>query len=169
MIYIELFGIIILAFFIYYFGLLPLSKGVPFAVSTPAKVKKIITLAGDLKGKKIADLGSGDGRIVIALAQAGAEAHGYEINLPIVWLSRWRIKKSGVNGQAFIHRKNYWSVNLAEYDVIVLFGVWYIMEKLEKKLSAELKPGTMIISNFCSLPHWQILKQDDKIFVYRKP
>ncbi len=168
MIYLELLALVILIIFIYYFGVLPFSKGAPFAASTPSKIKKIIKLAGDLNGKKVVDLGSGDGRIVMALAQAGAEAHGYEINLPLVILSRLRIKKAGLTNKAFIHRQNYWQINLGDYDAVVFFGVWYIMKKLEKKLAAELKPGAIVISNFCSLPSWQILKQEDKIFIYKK-
>jgi hypothetical protein len=39
-------------------------------------------------GKLVADLGSGDGRLVIALAKSGLKATGYELNPWLVWYSR---------------------------------------------------------------------------------
>jgi len=167
MLYLEILILIILFIIIFYFSF-SIFKGAPFAVTSPTKVKKIIQLAGEVKGKKVVDLGSGDGRLVIALAQAGAEAHGYEINPILAWLSRWKIKKAKVKDKAYIHRQSYWQKNLAEYDIIVSFGIFYIMERLEKKLLNELKPGTIVISNFCKFPHWQSIKEEDKIYLYQK-
>ncbi|TSA46497.1 SAM-dependent methyltransferase, partial [bacterium] len=66
---------------LYYF-----TQGALFVPTHRDKVKKIIELAHVQPGEKAVDLGSGDGRILIALAQAGADAHGFEINpLLIIW------------------------------------------------------------------------------------
>src|SRR3990167_6554218 len=57
------------------------------------KIKKIIELANIKPGDRAVDLGSGDGRLVIALAKSGGESHGYEINPWLVRLARKNIRQ----------------------------------------------------------------------------
>jgi Xaa-Pro aminopeptidase len=63
-------------------------RGAPFVLTGSRTVKTMTALANIQPGEKAADLGSGDGRILIAIARAGAEAHGYEINPFLVLWSR---------------------------------------------------------------------------------
>ena len=68
----------------------------PFYVPTRRKyVPRIIAMLDLKAGDKVVDLGSGDGRLVIALAEAGAEAHGFEHNPLLVMRSKKSIKKRG--------------------------------------------------------------------------
>ena len=70
--------------------------------TTDEKVEQIIKIL-DLKGKnKAVDLGSGDGRLIIALAKSGVEAHGYEINPLLVSLARKNIQKINLESRAYI-------------------------------------------------------------------
>jgi 2-polyprenyl-3-methyl-5-hydroxy-6-metoxy-1,4-benzoquinol methylase len=146
--------------------------GAPFAVSSRYKIKKMMPLikeaAAGRKNLAAVDLGSGDGRIVIALAQNDFIAHGLEINPLLVWYSRLKIKLAGLKGKAFIHRENYWQTDFSQYDIVVLFGVFYIMAKLEKKLLAELKPGALVICNHFYFPTWQPVKQEGDVYIYQK-
>ena len=66
--------------------------GAPYVATTSLALKKTLELIGPLQGKTAADLGSGDGRVVIALAKAGANAIGFETNPFLVWRSRRGIK-----------------------------------------------------------------------------
>jgi hypothetical protein len=162
---------IVLIIFIVTFGL-PFFTGAPFAVSTRYKINKIMpfvkeAMAGREKLSAV-DLGSGDGRIVIALANAGLTAYGIEINPFLAWFSRSRIRMAGLKGKAFIVRKSFWQDDFSQYDIVVLFGVFYIMEKLEKKLLAELKPGAIVICNHFYFPTWVPMKQDGDIYIYQK-
>ena len=59
---------------------IPLIIGAPIQPSKDDKIKTILKLSSPRKKDKILDLGSGDGRIVMAFAEKGYEAHGYEIN-----------------------------------------------------------------------------------------
>ena len=92
------------------FFLWPFIFGAPFEPTSDRKLKIMMKLAKVKKGEKAVDHGSGDGKIVIALAKAGAEAHGYEINPLLVLFSRYKIKKAGLKGKAFIHWKNFWKI-----------------------------------------------------------
>ena len=66
--------------------------GAPFQPSSDRALKNILTLANPKKNQRMAELGSGDGKIVIEFAKRGVESHGFEINPLLVWISRRRIK-----------------------------------------------------------------------------
>ncbi len=146
--------------------LIPFAFGAPFQPTSEKQLKNILSLSKIKKGEKIADLGSGDGRIVIEFAKKGAEAHGYEINPLLVFLSRRKIKKSGLHGKAFIHWKNFWKENLGKYDVITLFQVGYVMKKLGEKLKKEAKKKIKVVSHFWKFPQWKPKKIKGDVFYY---
>lgn len=137
-----------------------LSSGAFYAKSRPEIMEKMLALLDIKKGDKAVDLGSGDGRLVIALALAGAEAHGYEINPFLVWLSRRNIKNAGLNGKAFVHHKNFWNEDFSKFNLVTIYGVTYIMENLELKLKKELKKKSKVISNYFEFPNWPYAKME---------
>lgn len=143
-------------------------KGAPFAPTDPDVVSKMVEMADVKPGDKAVDVGSGDGRLVIALAEAGAEAHGYEINPLLVWWSRHKIRKSGLQDKAFIHGKSFWHQDFSSYDAITVFGMSHIMKKLSDKLRSELPPGARVISNTFSLPDWPRRQKIDRMYLYLK-
>ncbi len=158
--------LVVFAIIIGFFFVFPWIFGAPFEPTSEKKLKKILKLAKIKKNEKVADLGSGDGRIVIAIAKKGIEAHGYEINPILVFLSRRKIKKQGLEKKAFIHWKNFWQEDLGKYDVIVMFQFHTIMKKLRDKLKKELKPKTRIISYHWKFPGWKIIKKQEDIYLY---
>lgn len=160
--------LIILAVILTIFFYWPWLFGAPYEPTSEKKLKKIMNLARIKKGDKAVDLGSGDGRIVIAMAKAGAIAEGYEINPFLVLLSKWKIKKAGLNDKAKIYWKSFWNINLSNYDVIVMFQFHTIMKKLEKKLLNETKKNTRIVSYYWKLPSWKFIKRTENIYLYNK-
>jgi cyclopropane fatty-acyl-phospholipid synthase-like methyltransferase len=143
-----------------------LSKGIFYVPTDRKKLNKMIEFARVRNGEKAADLGSGDGRLVIALAKMGAEAHGYEINPLLVILSRINIRRMGLSGKAFAHWKNFWKEDFREFDIITVYGFSYMMTKLEKKLKSELVPGARVVSNSFHFPNWPASKEENKVFLY---
>jgi len=143
-------------------------KGAPFVVSDKKTVGKVLEFAHVKRGQKVADLGSGDGRVVIALAKKGAIVHGYEINPFLVLLSRIYIWKQGLDNNAFIHLRNFWQVDLRNFDTVVVFGISYIMLELEKKFEKELKRGAIVITHTYKLPFWKPIKSDKGVYLYKK-
>lgn len=142
--------------------------GAPYVPIPKYGLEKTIEFANIKPGQKAVDLGSGDGRIMIALAKAGAIVHGYEINPALVWWAKRKIKKESMEGKAFVHLKSFWDVDLSSYDVVTLFGVRKIMGRLEEKLNKELKPGAKIISFGFSFHGWEHLKKEQATFLYEK-
>ncbi len=142
--------------------------GAVYAETKHETVKKMVDLADVKPGVRAADMGSGDGRLVIALAEAGAEAHGYEINPLFIWISKRNIRKLGLTGKAFIHRKSYWREDLSKFDIITVYGYPRMMERLEKKLKTELKTRARVISNKYRFPAWLPSKKDDNVYLYER-
>jgi protein-L-isoaspartate O-methyltransferase len=141
-------------------------KEAPWVATQPETVEKMIALANIKPGAKAADIGSGDGRLVIALAQAGAEAHGYEINPFLVLLSRLNISQAGLTSKAFVHWKNFWNEDLSKFDIVIVYGTPKIMKRLEEKLKKELKTDATIISNIYAFPTWSPSKREDNVYLY---
>lgn len=142
--------------------------GAIYAPTSWTKIKKIIKMANIKPGEKAADLGAGDGRLVIALAKAGAQVHGYEINPLLVRLARKNIRKEKLTDKAFIHWGSFWREDFSNFDVITVYGMNHVMWKLEKKLKKKLKMGARIVSNAFEFPSWQPAKTEEGIYLYIK-
>lgn len=149
---------------------------IPYFQTTRYRVEAMIDLAGINRSlpagrqEKAADLGSGDGRIVIALSQAGAIVTGYELDEKLVELSRKNIEETIPNGLSYptILQKDFWEEDLGQYDIITVYPMPDIMEALEKKLQRELRPGARVLLNYYPFPNWEKTAEKDHIFLYRK-
>ena len=139
-----------------------------FIPSHQTSVHAVVFLANVRLGEKTVDLGAGDGRVVIAFAQKGAEAHGFEINPFLVLKARRAIRRAGMNGKAFIHWGNFFYHDLSSYDVITIFISPMVMKLLEKKLKRELKKDGKIISLRFPFPHWSCTDQKGEQYLYTK-
>jgi len=145
----------------------PIFQGGPYAPSNQQRVCRMVELAGLSSGGRMADLGSGDGRIVLAFASSGVEAHGFEINPRLVWLSRRAARRRGLGDRAVIHRRNFWKEDLSGFDVVTVFGIGHVMRRLGTKLRRELKPGALVIANGFPIPGWRPQYEKDHLYVYR--
>jgi hypothetical protein len=154
------FSLVFLVFF-------PLGRGAIYVPSSREKALLLAELSGAAGGERAADLGSGDGRVVIALARRGAEAHGFEVNPILVMLARRNIRRAALQERAFIHWKSFWSSDLSGFDVLTLFQGSFVMRRLEAKLRKELAPGARIVSDFWGFPTLAPEKTDGTVFVYR--
>lgn len=128
-------------------------------------VKQIVRMSNVKKGDKVADLGSGDGRIVAAFAEKGAKAFGFEKNKKLVERSKEKIKKENLDAE--ICRKNFWDVNFKDYDILVVFQTGGIMHRLKKKIKREMKKGKKVISHYWKFPDWEPEKKEGEVYLYK--
>jgi predicted RNA methylase len=126
--------------------------GAPFVPIEPHVANNMIELAKVKKGDIFYDLGSGDGRLVIAAATKGAKAYGIEIDPSRVWYSRLCIFLFGLSNRAKIINKNIFDVDLSSADVVTTYLLQETNNKLFAKLDKELKPGTRIVSAAFNFP-----------------
>jgi cyclopropane fatty-acyl-phospholipid synthase-like methyltransferase len=143
--------------------------GAIYVKTTDEKTNKILELLEIKFGQKTADLGAGDGRLVIAMAKKGAIAYGYEINPFLVYIGKRRIRDSKLNKTAFMHCKNLWHEDVGDFDAIVVYGMKHMMGLLERKLDKELKPGAKVVLNYFIFPNWQPVKSEGDVHLYVKP
>jgi ribosomal protein L11 methylase PrmA len=118
-------------------------------------VDKMIELAGVTKGDVVYDLGSGDGRIVIAAAKKGAKAVGFEIDPDLVGESRANIQKAGVQESAEIRNQDILTVDLSPASVVTMYLLPDVNLKLRPNLLSQLKPGSRIVSHSFDMGDWK--------------
>ncbi|WP_116523132.1 SAM-dependent methyltransferase [Achromobacter insuavis] len=124
-------------------------------VPTPqALVDKMLDMAEVTPQDRLMDLGSGDGRTVITAAQRGLSAKGIEYNPDLVTLSRSNAAKAGVASRATFEVADLFETDLSQADVITMFLLSTINEKLRPRL-LELEPGTRIVSNTFRMGDWE--------------
>ncbi len=142
--------------------------GAPFVPTSRRRVRAMLELAKPQAGELWIDLGSGDGRLIIAAAKAGARAIGYEIHPYLVLWTKLKIYLSGLGDRAEVRLANFWPVDLSGADIISVYFIPEKMGRLQKKLEAELKPGCRVVSNAFSFPNWTPLAEIDRVKLYRK-
>ena len=128
----------------------------PF-VQTPVEVaRKMIQLA-DLKlGQKLFDLGAGDGRLVIMVAQeTGSTSIGVEMERDLVERARSEIKRLSLEDRVSMIHDDFFNVDIREADVVTLYLSPIGNEHLRPKLERELKKGTRVISHAFEVGNWK--------------
>lgn len=149
--------------------LLPiLSGGGPYIPSQMDRVAEMIRVAKLTSTDVAIDLGSGDGRIVIAAARAGARGIGYEIHLGLVWLSRLNALRAGVAPRTAFLCRSMWKADLSTVTVVFLYQIPYAMRSIGEKLRKELPPGARIVSNAFLLTGWEPVREENGVRVYEK-
>lgn len=123
-----------------------------FVPTPPDVVKRMLELAAVTKGDVVYDLGSGDGRIVIAAAKTyGCKAVGVELDKKLVADSRERAKRAGVEKLATFEQGDLFEADFSQSTVVTLFILPAMSKKLVPKLD-KLKPGARIVSHCFAIP-----------------
>lgn len=125
----------------------------PFVPATGTQLENVFSV---LKGRSgsLVDIGSGDGRIVIAAAKRGFKAVGFELNPWLVWYSRYKAWREGVHHSTSFYISDLWKVSFSEYTNVVIFGVPQMMEQLEVKLQMELQSSAKVVACRFPFPTW---------------
>ncbi|XP_012661234.1 protein FAM173A isoform X2 [Otolemur garnettii] len=120
------------------FRRVPLRLQVPYVGASARQVEHVLSLLRGRSGKMV-DLGSGDGRVVLAAHKCGLRpAVGYELNPWLVALARLHAWKAGCVASLCYRREDFWKLPL-----------------LEDKLQAELPLGARVVSGRFPLPTWK--------------
>jgi SAM-dependent methyltransferase len=131
-------------------------------VPTPEElVEAMLDLAKVTPNDYVIDLGSGDGRIVIAAARRGTHAVGYEYNPDMVQLSRQNAEKAGVAGKATFVNADLFTADLSKATVITMYLLPGLNLRLRPTL-LEMKPGTRVVSHAFNMGDWPSDKTVEK-------
>jgi precorrin-6B methylase 2 len=127
-------------------------KDVVWVPTPQALVETMLDMAKVTRQDVVMDLGSGDGRTVIAAAKRGARASGIEYNPDMVALSRKNAAEAGV--KATFVEADLFETDLSPATVITMFLLPDINLKLRPKI-LDLRPGTRIVSNSFTMEAWE--------------
>ena len=128
-------------------------KDVIWYPTPKALVDTMIEMANLTSADFLVDLGSGDGRIVIAAAKKGIRAEGVEFNPDMVEYSKKIAEREGVADKTNFVKADFYEYDFSKATVITMFLLPDINRKLRPKL-LELEPGTRIITNSFSMDDW---------------
>jgi len=123
-------------------------------VPTPQElVEKMLDMAKVTPQDIVIDLGSGDGRNVIAAAKRGARAFGFEFNPDMVALARRRAQEAGVADKATFIEGDMFQADISRATVLALFLLPDNLRNLKDKFE-RLAPGTRIVTNGYEIDGW---------------
>ena len=128
-------------------------KDVVWVPTPPEMVEKMLDMARVTPQDFVIDLGSGDGRNVIAAAKRGARGRGVEYNPEMVELSRRIAAREGVADKAEFVEGDMYEADISKATVLALFLLPENLNKLAPKF-LDLRPGTRIVANHFGVDGW---------------
>ena len=127
-------------------------KDVIWVPTPPGLVEKMLDMAAVTPRDYVIDLGSGDGRNIIAAAKRGARALGVEFDASLVQISRRRAAAEGVADRARFVEGDMFEADISQATVLALFLLPDNLLQLKPKFE-QLRPGTRIITNEIGRAH----------------
>lgn len=129
-------------------------RDAPFIPTPPAVVAEMLRVASVGASDTVYDLGSGDGRIVIAAAREyGARGVGVELDPELVARAEANAERAGVADRVRFVRQDLFQTDLSEATVITLYLLPVQNHVLRPKLQG-LRPGTRVVSHDFGMGDW---------------
>lgn len=132
------------------------SPGIIFVATPDGVGVEMLKLARVTSADVVYDLGSGDGRLVIAAAREfGARGVGVELDAKLVQDSRESALKAGVSDRTQFLWQDIFQAEVAPATVVALYLSPELNLKLRPRLLRELRPGTRIVSHDFDMGDWR--------------
>jgi len=128
----------------------------PYSPTPMDVVERMLRLAGVGPKDVVYDLGSGDGRIVIAAAQKfGARGVGIDISPALVREAQTRARQADVESQVTFRVQDAMTVDVSDATVVTLYLLAASNVKLRPVLMRTLRPGTRIVAHNYPIGDWE--------------
>jgi SAM-dependent methyltransferase len=152
--------------------LVPVLSGTPWVPTNERRTRRALEMAGLKTGEIFYDLGSGDGRIVIAAAREyNVRAIGIEISPVHCLIASLRARFAGVGDRVTIRWGNLFRADLSDADAVFFYGRSRFADRLQRQIAAQLPPGARLVTAVVEMPGWQpeAFDMDHLLFLYRMP
>ena len=137
-------------------GQIPSPPRAPFVATPYDVVDRMLTLAKVGPSDVVYDLGSGDGRIVIAAAQKfGARGVGVDIEPARIAESEENARRAGVERFVTFKLQDALQTDVSDASVVTLYMLSAINVKLRPILTRQLRPGARIVSHSFAMGDWE--------------
>jgi SAM-dependent methyltransferase len=128
----------------------------PFVPTPDDVVERMLRMASVGPTDVVYDLGSGDGRIVIAAAQKfGARGVGVDLDASLITKAEAAARGAGVEARVKFLRQDAMTVNVSDATVITLYLLSASNVKLRPILTKQLRKGARIVSHNFGMGTWQ--------------
>jgi len=128
----------------------------PYAVTPDLVVTEMLKLARVGPKDFVVDLGSGDGRLVIAaVREFGARGGlGVDIDRYLVDYANAKAGEAGIGDRVQFYAQDLFATDVSRATVVTIYLFPGIMPRVRDKLWAELAPGTRVVSHQFTFPGW---------------
>lgn len=161
-----LFLVLIPLGFLLYYSWLTHTRDAPFVPMEADVAERVMKLAEVGPGEVFYDLGSGDGRLVIAAALHSAKARGVEIDRLRVLYSRFWIWLLRLGDKAKIIHADIFKTDISEATIVCTYLLPKTHQRLKEKLKKELTPGTKVVAVGFEYEDWKSIKVDPRGTIY---
>src|SRR5690554_367530 len=120
---------------------------VPFVPTSEKVVELMLDVVNVGPDDYVIDLGSGDGRIVIAAAKRGAVGHGIDIDPKRINEAKSNAAKAGVDEKVLFIQEDLFKTDFSRASVVTMYLLNSVNRKLRPHLLKNLRPGTRIVSH----------------------
>ena len=144
-----------------------LLRGAPYLPTLSPQVRTALELSGLQQGQTLLELGCGDGKVLIAAAEQGIQAVGYELN-PLLWIVAW-LRTRRYHGLVQVYCRDFWNVEWPPSEAIFVFLHTRFMHKLDTKIvqySRKTGKRVKLISFAFPVPGRHAVVEQDGLFVY---
>lgn len=128
---------------------------VPYVPTPNDVVEQMLMMADVGPGDYVIDLGSGDGRIVIAAAKRGAVGHGVDLNPERISEARENAQTEGVDDRIVFLQEDIFETDFSRASVVTMYLLTSVNRKLRPTLLENLRPGTQVVSHSFDMGDWK--------------
>jgi len=119
-------------------------------------VDAMLGLADVRPDDDVVDLGSGDGRILIAAARSfGAHGLGVDIDPAQIALANDNARAAGVAGRVTFRREDLFQTPIADAEVLTLYLTQEVNLRLRPRILAQMQPGARVVSHDYDMGEWR--------------
>lgn len=129
---------------------------VPYKGTRPAVVARMLEMADVRAGDHVIDLGTGDGRILIAAArERGASGFGIDLDAVMIGKAQASARRAGVADRVRFETGDLFKADLSAADVVTMYLLPEVNYRLCPRLLAQLRPGARIVSHAFDMGDWK--------------
>lgn len=139
--------------------------GAPYVPTLKEQQAQALDLLDLKKGQTLIEIGSGDGRFLVAAARRGIKATGYELN-PLLYAVSLLVTFK-YRGKIKVHFLNYWVAKWPKTDGVYVFLTEKFMGKLNKKIIQLGHHNLRVVSYAAKIPGKKISKSSGPMFLYK--
>jgi hypothetical protein len=93
--------------------------------------------------------------VIAAARDFGARGLGVDLDAKLVALSRERARRAGVEERARFEERDVLLTDVSQASVVTIYLLPWLIDRLQPKLLAELRPGTRVVTHAFNMIGWK--------------